>query len=383
MMGASVTISPRDKMQAALDRLFGLAKPDPMRARDEEERLRLLGVHRAYESCVPPFNSLPQAYEAFGGDDSRFGSFQKGRVTEEINSGTFPLALGNTLGRLLASDYGMPDYGEELIIGSRKRSDLRQQRAAIVGYFGDLSDVDPEMADYLDPAPPGEVGAPYAVGQKGNILTLTRRAFLNDDIGLFRRLVGRMGRAARRTHARYCWAPFINNVLLYDGVAFFDGAHANLGAAVLGLSNVQAAIAAIRSQTELNSGERIPFAGPFHLWVPLQLEFAADQVAVQCAPLVERVRPSYPSAPVGKVVPHVNALFTDTNDWVLTVPPTDCELLEMAYVNGNEEPEVVFAGQTPSEGVMFRSEKLQYKIRHEYGGVIVDYRGAYKSQVAG
>ena len=346
-----------------------------MRARNEDERAHLLGVCRAYENCVPPFPGLPKAYREFGGDDRQFGLFRTERATEEINSGSFPLALGNTLGRRLVLDYGRPDFGEDLIIGTRKRSDLRTQRAAIVGYFGDLDDVDPEVADYLDPVPPGEDEASYAIGQKGNLLTITRRAFINDDIGLFQRLVGRLGRAARRTHARYCWAPFINNVALYDGDSFLHANHRNLGDNVLTLGNVQAGITAIRSQTELGSGERIPFAGPFDLWIPLELEFAADAI---CPPVPAAGQVTL----TGKVVPHVNSLFTDVNDWILTAPPVDCELLEMAYVNGNEEPELFLASQAPSEGQMFKAEKLQYKIRHEYGGVIVDWRGAYKSVVA-
>ena len=159
----------------------------------------------------------------------------------------------------------------------------------------------------------------------------------------------------------------------------FDAAHANLGTDPLGTSPVRNAITAIRQQTEMNSGERIQFGQTFHLWVPLELEFVATEIRPYGPPPDER-GPSGTSG-VARVIPHVNALFTDPADWILTAPPEECELIEMAYVDGREEPEV-FLAENPKGSLMFVRDGLQYKIRHEYGGSIVEYRGAYKSVVA-
>jgi hypothetical protein len=377
-MLATITVTSREKLQAGLDKLLDLPAPDPRRARTDRERLELVGVQRAYE-VTTSFPNLAKAFVEFGGDPLRM-EFRKERATEEINSATFALALGNTIGRRIVADYKTQDYGEDLIISNKKPvKDLREQAGCILGYYGDLADVDPEKEDYTEFGVPGELYAPYSMNQKGNLLTVTERALINDDIGLIRRLILRGGRAARRAHARFCWAPFLNNSAIYDSVSLFNVAHGNLGAEALSTSPVRNAITAIRQQTEMNSGERIQFGQTFHLWVPLELEFVAAEIRPYGPPPDERDLRG--SSGVARVIPHVNALFTDPADWILTAPPDECELMEMAYVNGREEPEVVLASE-PSGGLMFVRDALRYKIRHEYGGSIVEYRGAYKSVVA-
>ena len=74
-------------------------------------------------------------------------------------------------------------------------------------------------------------------------------------------------------------------------------------------------------------------------------------------------------------------LLTDANDWGLFADPADIDILEVAFLNGQEEPEF-FLADTPTQGLMFTADKIQYKIRHEYGGVVVDFRGSYKAVVA-
>jgi hypothetical protein len=49
-------------------------------------------------------------------------------------------------------------------------------------------------------------------------------------------------------------------------------------------------------------------------------------------------------------------------------------MVRMGYVDGQEEPTIWVADQ-PTVGQMFTADKLQLKIRHEYGGEMVDYRG--------
>jgi hypothetical protein len=78
----------------------------------------------------------------------------------------------------------------------------------------------------------------------------------------------------------------------------------------------------------------------------------------------------------------VNPLFTDATDWYIFRDPADVDSIEVAFLNDQREPEF-FVASIPTVGQMFVADKQQYKIRHEYGGDIVDYRGAYKAVVAG
>jgi hypothetical protein len=379
-------IEPIDKLQAALEKSFGLPVPDPARAsegildavRATEAVDRARNIAAAYPSAAG-FRGLMDAYVAFGGDPERFGEFRKARVSEEITSLSFAVALANTLARRLVMDYRAPRYWEELIITSRKPvKDFRTQEANQVGYFADLADVDPETADYVEiVAPATDLHATYTVGQKGNILSITRKTMVNDDIGIIRALVRRLGRAARRTHARHIWLPITANSAIYDGVALFNAAHGgNLLATVFGIANAQAGITVMRSQTEPDSAERIAFEGRFNLFVPPELEFTAKS-ATQAGP-DSAAKTAADTSLIGMVDAHVHPLFTDATDWVLTASLEDCEMIEVGYLNGMEEPELLLADQ-PTVGQMFVADKLQYRIRHEYGRAVVDYRGMVKS----
>jgi hypothetical protein len=78
----------------------------------------------------------------------------------------------------------------------------------------------------------------------------------------------------------------------------------------------------------------------------------------------------------------VNPLLTDATDWGLFRDPNEMDLIEVAFLNGNEQPEVFVADQQ-TIGQMFLADKVQYKIRHEHGAEILDFRSADKSVVAG
>jgi hypothetical protein len=51
-------------------------------------------------------------------------------------------------------------------------------------------------------------------------------------------------------------------------------------------------------------------------------------------------------------------------------------------MNGQEVPELIQEiGPKPLSNMLFVSDKLGFKMRHEYGGVLAGYRGAYKAVV--
>ena len=78
----------------------------------------------------------------------------------------------------------------------------------------------------------------------------------------------------------------------------------------------------------------------------------------------------------------VNPFQTDATDYILIADPNEVEIIEIAHLNGREEPEM-FVADNPAVGQFFVADKIQYKIRDEYEVEAVDYRGVYKQVVAG
>ena len=390
---------PMDKIQMAVDRTFGLTKADVqgmarMSRLDNRPFFEDMRAAQAYDGFddIPAFGSLREMYVFLTGDPEVTGKFNRKalsadlRAAQDITSGTFAYVLGNTLSRRLVKDYNAMDYQENLLISIRKPvRDFRQQEAVMVGYFPDLSTVDPESSDYTEIAGVTDEESTYTIGQKGNLLTITRKTIINDDLSLIVRLISRVGRAARRTHAKYVWAKYISNATCSDGTAWFTGGHGNLITSALGFATALAAYQALAKMTEKDSGERIgmlddPSIKPVLVY-PVDLMATGDQIVndefyYSANDLTTKVRNSLK----GKITGAMVSLLTDANDWGLLMPPSAVDMVEMGYLNGRQEPEM-FVADTPQSEQVFVADKIRHKIRHEYAGAVIDFRSGYKGVV--
>jgi hypothetical protein len=365
-----------EKLQAGLDKLFGV---------DVDEKYK----------DVPAFTSLRTAYVRLTGDTemrgipSREGMklgeafMQMMRFPAAYSSTSFSFVLGNSMYRRLVKEYKIPNYMEEALISYyRNAENFKPLEIIQVGYLGDVPDVNPETNDYQELTMPTDVEATYAINQKGWILTVTRRAILNDDLKSIIQLVSKMGRSFRRTHARRAWAKIIDNADFDgDSTALFHSDHGNLGAVTLtndatGVTTLTNRLKAIYAQTEQDSGEGLALE-PKYLWVPRGLLEIAHGLNSPW-PLTAGGNPHAGRFGVNHERIICNPLFTDTDDWGLIADAAEVELLEAAYINGRREPEF-FLADNPLSGQVFIADKIQYKGRHEYEVEIADYRGLDKS----
>lgn len=356
-----------EKLQAAFDGMLGVKVDDKFKD-------------------IKPMKSLRAAYVEMTGDVDVRGYLepdQAARLQAAYGSTSFSYVLGNTLYRRLVQDYReMPDYGLSLIVGNNIRNarDFRNMESVRVGYMDDLPDVDPEAEDYVDLAEVGDEEITYAINQKGGLITITRKMIINDDLRVVTKIVSRAPRAARRTLAKRCWAHFINNATYKgDSKAIFHNDHANLGATAYGITSALAAKTAMAQQTEPDSGERMMLR-PVSVVYPSEL-YGIVQNVNNYNPQAVAIADG--NAMYGFFQPakmFENPFMTDVSDWLMFADPMDVEILELAFLNGQQEPEMFVADQN-NVGQMFVADKIQYKIRHEYESEVVDYRGAYKAVV--
>jgi hypothetical protein len=357
-----------EKLQAAFDGMLGVKVDDKMKD-------------------IKPMKSLRAAYVEMTGDSEVRGYLepeQAARLQAAYGSTSFSYVLGNTLYRRLTQDYReMADMGVSKLVGNNIRNarDFRALESIRVGYYGDLPDIDPEAEDYIDLAEVGDEEISYSINQKGGLITITRKMIINDDLRAVQKIVSRAPRAARRTLAKRCWTPFISNATYKgDSVAIFDATHGNLGATAYSIVTALAAKTAMAAQTEPDSGERL-------MLKPVTVAFPSELYGI-----VKNVNDFNPQAVAiadgnsmfGFFRPEglfENPFMTDASDWLMFADPNECEILELAFLNGQQEPEMFIADQN-TVGQMFIADKIQYKIRHEYECEVVDYRGAYKAVVA-
>jgi hypothetical protein len=307
------------------------------------------------------------------------------RLPAAYSTLSFSFVFGNSLYRRLLKEYLAVNYWEDVLLSFiRNAQDFRTMEIIGVGYFEDLPTITPETVDYPELTMPTDIEATYNIIQKGGILTITRAVMLADDLRSIEQLVSKVGRAARRTHAKRAWNMIINNAT-FDGDSkkLFHADHGNLGAVALtldatGITTLTNRIKAMYAQAEQDSAEVMGLI-PKYLW--------CDRTHLEIAQGLNAPWPgaATPNPHAGRFGPNheniiCNPLFTDPDDWGLIADSKDVELLEAAYINGRKEPEFILVTD-PAVGQMFVADKIQYKIRHEYEFEIADFRGLDKSVV--
>ena len=71
----------------------------------------------------------------------------------------------------------------------------------------------------------------------------------------------------------------------------------------------------------------------------------------------------------------------DENNYYLSANLNDVTGIEIGFLNGREDPEILVQDQ-PTVGNVFLYDTIRYKVRHEFGGAVVDFRAFAGSIVA-
>lgn len=308
-------------------------------------------------------------------DMSRLREAAGDRFLESVATTTFANALGDSMRRALVRAYqGDTDLQSwRRIVDVVPRFDFRSNEVARIGGYGNLPSVS-QGAGYNALTTPSDEKATYALTKRGGTEDITLEAIRNDDVGLLRRIPQELSGAAAQTLYEFVFDFIRTNPTIYDAVALFHASHNNLGTTALDATSAAAARLAMVSQTRAGSGKKIN-TGPAFLLVPFDLQETAYNLFVrgtnQDKTYIQTLNP--------EVIP-IN-YWTDANDWAMVADPMRCPTIEIGFLDGNETPDL-FVQDMPNVGSMFSNDKLTYKIRHIYGGNVLDFRGMRKHVVA-
>lgn len=293
---------------------------------------------------------------------------------EALSTSAWSVALGAAIERRVhAAIEGMPELQAwRKIAKVTPVKSFRTQHGIRIGGYGNLPNVS-EGDVYAPLLSPDEEESNYSVSKRGGVESITLEMLTNDDVSVVRRVPVELALSAAVTLYEFVFDFLRLNPVIYDGTALFDAAHGNLGSSAFDAASYFAAATVIAKQPRLGSGKRNGF-GRKSILVPLDLQGAAYSAFVQGEALGADVSPLRPDV---LVVPH----WTDGNDWCVVNDPTYSPTIEVGFLGGREQPEIVVS-EEPASDSFFSHDKITYKIRHIYGGAVVDYRGVYKNVVA-
>lgn len=329
-----------------------------------------------------PMTSFRSLYIDITGDRNITGRTQEAkRLTEALNTASWAEILGDSITRRMLKEYaGMVDLNNwrGTVAEVVPVSDFRTQRRMRFGGYGNLATVG-QGAPYLAMASPTDEEATYAPAKRGGTESVTIEMIANDDVGAVRRIPTRMARAAAQTLHEFVWDFLATNGLIYDGAALAVAGHGNnLIATALTASNLAVARRRIKDQTDMSSGKKLGLAARY-LIVPNDLEELAFQLTTSDRVVPDTNIATTAQAAAPNFLKKLNLsvivvdYWTDADNYWVTASPDQAPMIEVGFLAGREEPEL-FVQDTPNQGSLFSNDQITYKIRHVYGGAVLDYR---------
>lgn len=327
-----------------------------------------------------PARSFREMYLDITGDRGFTGKISEAsRLRESIGASTFDQALGDSITRRLLQFYTMPEFANWRSIAKTSNvTDFRTQRRVRLGGYGNLPTVSAGGA-YTALTSPTDEEATYAPAKRGGTESITLEAIRNDDINVIREIPQRLGRAAAQTLYEFVWDFLATNAAVYDATALAAVGHNNIVTSALSWSNFASLRLKLRNQTDMSNGKRLGLKAR-RLIVPVDLEELGYQLlnAEKMLPDSSLASTASPAAPNFARTQSVELIvvdyWTDTNNYWLTASPDQTPMIEIGFMDGREDPEL-FVQDMPNVGSMFNNDMLTYKLRHIYGGAVMDFRG--------
>lgn len=280
----------------------------------------------------------------------------------------FSAIMGDTIGRTLRASYKAAPSGIRRLGRQTSVSDFRRKSRIMLDSTGVTLEKVNEHGEFKS-GTFEEAAESYRIDTFGRIFGITRQAIVNDDLGAFTDISRRLGQAAAAFEAQFLVGLLEGAAglgpVMGDGKALFHVDHGNLAGsgATLSVASLTAARLAMRRQTGIGGG--LISVTPKFLVVPPELETAAEKLLTEI-----RATTTAEVNPFSNLVLVVEPRLSSATRWYLTADPAEIDGLEFAYLAGAPGP------QTETRNG-FEIDGVQVKVRLDFGGGFVDWRGWY------
>ena len=291
---------------------------------------------------------------------------QSARIVERALQTTsdFPLILADTVNRTLRQAYESAPAGVRRLARQTNAKDFRTKHRIQFSTAPTLMPVN-EHGEFQSGSM-AEAQESYAISTFGRIVGFSRQAMVNDDLGAFADATRRMGQAAAAFEASFLANLVVANPVMSDGATLFDPSHSNLAAsgAAISVDTLSAGRQAMRLQKGL-LGELIAVTPKFIL-VGADRETEAEKAVSAITPVVSQEVNPFQNKLEVVVDPRISGA------WFLVADAAEIDGLEYAYLEGNAGPQI-------TSEVGFDVDGVRFRVRLDFGGGFVDWRGWYRN----
>lgn len=357
----------------------GISRWRRRREANPNYRRDLLEAARLYESVL---------------SGNRYAGYQ---FTEAMSTSDFPLLFGDIIDRQMLAEYqNLPVRWEAIAKRGRVRDFRTVNRYTMDGGEAILTAV-AELAEY--PAAALTEGRyQYKVGKYGRRIPLSWETYINDDLDGFANMPKRLALGARRSEERF--ATDLYAAATGPDATFFSSGNKNVITDALDVTGLEHAFQTLAAQVDTDGGP-IYIEG-VTLVVPPALEVAANNL-VNAAQIWTATGSGGAASDAGRpnelqvanwisnrvsvlVNPWLPLITTtgsagDLSWYLFANPNTGRPAMEVGFLSGHEAPELfqktanavrVGGGPVGPEEGDFDTDSVDWKVRHVFGGVLMD-----------
>lgn len=369
---ATSGIDEQDKFEeAAINALLARVNQAPV---DNQNPLRGISLIGLMVECAVRGGMNPQSVPHDAGQRieavARFSGFKA--EAPGLTTSNFPNLLENALHKMLVGGFTIQAYVWDTFAAIGSVNDFRPHNryrmssiSNLEGYnqdgefkYGNLADAEKEQQQ---------------ASTKGKIIPLSRELLINDDLNALANLITALGRAAARSIETDFFTVLVSNpTLVNDGVALFDAAHGNVGSAgAITPSSLDEARQLMRQQQDAGANDYADIT-PYGILTPVSALAVARQTVNSEADPTSGNANSRKANIARNMVPSENIKDSPRlsgNGWYVFADPALEPVIEVAFLNGQREPQIVTMEH-------FNSAGLSYRVMHDWGVKAVGYRGA-------
>lgn len=248
----------------------------------------------------------------------------------------------------------------------------------VQGSFGEFLEV-PENGELKHTVPTDEKLPQRQLKTYGRQFTMSRQAFINDDMGVITTLPARAAKAARTTINTQVYRILTGNPKIHDGKALFGSEHKNLLAKGSGITQeaVQSMILALGGhKKKMDGAEQAIIIRPAVLVVPLGYKFKMYTLFNSATVSASGdINPLYQYKDSIRIVEDatLNAqISSGPIPWFLVGDTNDTDFIQVDYLNGQDIPNIRRMEAPGQLGFV-------WDIYGDWGITVLDYRGAVKN----
>lgn len=295
------------------------------------------------------------------------------RVLAVQTTGDFTVLLENALHKVIIGAYNAQAWTWPRFCKIGTLSDYRPHGRYQLSSFSDLSEV-LESGEYADGVLEDGKKESITGKRKGRILQLTPEVIVNDDLGFTVDLAATLGRAAGRTIEKDVYALLALNSgagpTLSDTKALFHTDHLNIDStsAAPTVTSLDAAAQILRSQKDVGGNDYLDLEPA--IWLGPVTKAGAARVVVNSEydPDATNKLQRYNIAR-SIVRDVVSSPRLSGNRWYMFADPNIAPVIEVAFLDGVQVPQI-------KQDENFRTEGVAWRVTHKYGVAGVSYIGA-------